>query len=235
MTIIPVKIKEIRDATPTIKVLTIDLHGQPFTYHAGQWIDCYADINKKREIVGYSLASSPSKDSTIELAVKISDNLVSKYIHEHGKIGDILYIEGGQGDIFYQKKQGTQVVLIGAGIGIAPLMGILRYIHESTTAMVTMIQSATTFEELLYFDELRETSGRNPRINYIPSLTRETVKEINHGRITGDLIKNLKIDPDSLFYLSGPGGMIPELEEALIEMGASEERIKYEVWWKPSH
>ena len=81
MTIIPVTIKSIAQATPTIKVLTLDLSGQEFVYKAGQWIDCYAVIDGERKIVGYSLASSPATTSTIEVAVKESDNPVTEYVH----------------------------------------------------------------------------------------------------------------------------------------------------------
>ena len=49
--------------------------------HPGQWIDCYAVIDGERKIVGYSLASSPATTSTIEVAVKESDNPVTEYVH----------------------------------------------------------------------------------------------------------------------------------------------------------
>ena len=52
MTIITVKIAEIRQETPTVKILKIDLLGQSFNYKPGQWIDCYADINGERPVVG---------------------------------------------------------------------------------------------------------------------------------------------------------------------------------------
>jgi ferredoxin-NADP reductase len=47
----------------------------------------------------------------------------------------------------------------------------------------------------------------------------------------------LEVDANlgSLFYLSGPGEMIPEMEEVLRSMGVPDDQIRYEVWWKPSH
>ena len=156
MTIIPVTIKSIVQATPTIRILTLDLGGQEFVYKAGQWIDCYAVIDGERKVVGYSLASSPATTSTIEVAVKMSDNPVTEYVHGVALIGDSLYIEGGQGDVFYEDGMADKVVLIGAGIGVAPLMGMLRYIDDSTNASATMIQSASTAEEMVYFSETSE-------------------------------------------------------------------------------
>jgi ferredoxin-NADP reductase len=159
MTIIPVTIKETRQATPTIRVLTLDLDGQEFVYRSGQWIDCYAVINGERKIVGYSLASSPATIDTIEIAVKESDNPVTEYVHGAARVGDTLFIDGGQGDVFYEDGMGDKIVLIGAGIGVAPLMGMLRYIDDSTNASVTMIQSASTVEEMVYFHRRRALGG----------------------------------------------------------------------------
>ena len=134
MTIIPVTIKRIKQATPTIRVLTLDLRGKEFLYKSGQWIDCYAVIDGERKIVGYSLASSPATIGSIEVAVKESDNPVTEYVHSVARVGDTIYIEGGQGDVFYEDGMGGKVVLIGSGIGVAPLMGILRYIDGSENA-----------------------------------------------------------------------------------------------------
>ena len=235
MTIIPVSINKIRQDTPTIRVLEIGLNQQLFDYMAGQWIDCYAEIQGERKIVGYSIASSPTITGSIELAVKISDNPVSDYIHRGAKVGDTLYIEGGQGDIYYDPGMGEKVVLIGAGIGFAPLMGMLRLIDQTPGSYANVIQSASNAEELVYYDEISEIAERNRKVTYHPTVTQENQGAIPSGRINKDMLDTLDVDPGSLFFLSGPGGMIPELEEALLEMGVPQERIKYEVWWKPEH
>lgn len=235
MTIIPVTIIKIDQATPTIRVIEIDLRDQHFEYKAGQWIDCYAEINEERKIVGYSLASSPNSKGSIELAVKISDNPVSEYIHSYAKVGDTLYIEGGQGDIYYEPEMGAKVTLIGAGIGFAPLMGMLRLIDQTPNISAKAIQSASSAEELVYYHEISRIAEQNERITYHPTVTRDETGEIPKGRINKELLLSLDVDPESLFYLSGPGGMIPELEEALQGIGVPQERIKYEVWWKSEH
>jgi ferredoxin-NADP reductase len=232
MTIITVKIAEIRQETPTVKVLKIDLLDQGFNYKPGQWIDCYADIESERAVVGYSLASSPSTKGYIELAVKTSDNPVTRFVHEKAEAGDVLYIEGGQGDIFYDSGIGEKVVLAGAGIGIAPLIGILRFIADATDASVQMFQSASSFDELIYYDELKERAASNDRVSYYPTVSREaSVDGIDKGRITGEMFERCDTDYDSVFYLSGPGEMIPNLKDFLVGKGVSVDRIRYEMWW----
>ena len=199
MAIIPVKITELRWETPTVRGLTLDLLGQEFRYKAGQWIDCYADIDGVRSIVGYSLASSPSKQGYIELAVKVSDNPVTEYIHNRAIVGDTLYVDGGQGDIFYDAGMGSKVVLAAAGIGVAPLMGVVRYIIDATDAKVTLFQSSSTKDELVFFDELSGLSA-NPRFTYYPFVTREAPGEgMETGRISGQVLDEHGVDFGSLF------------------------------------
>jgi len=236
MTIIPVTIIQIMQATPTIRIITLDLDGQEFIYKAGQWIDCYAVIGGERKVVGYSLASSPATVGTIEVVVKESDNPVTGYVHGSVQIGDTLFIEGGQGKIFYEDGMGEKIVLIGAGIGVAPLIGMFRYIDDSTNASVTMIQSASTVEEMVYFHEASGIAEKNPRMRYHATVTQSYPKEsFGRGRISRETLVELGVDLESIFYLSGPGGMIPEMEDVLRSMGVPDERILYEVWWKPTH
>jgi ferredoxin-NADP reductase len=236
MTIIPVKIAEIRQETPTVRVLRLDLQSQEFHYKAGQWINCYAEIDNVRQVVGYSLTSSPTSKGFIELAVKISDNPVTEYIHSSAKEGDILHIEGGNGEIYYEVGMGSKVVLIAGGIGVSPLMGILRYIDPSKNASVTLLQSASSFEELIFYDEIRRMAGSNPRVKYYPFVTREEpLIGVIGGRISGESFERIGVNYNSLFYISGPDGMIPELTEYLKGRGVDPGRIKYEFWWKPEH
>ena len=235
MTIIPVTINKINQASSTVRIVEIGLKNQYFEYKAGQWIDCYAELNGERKLVGYSLASSPSTKGTLELAVKISDNPVSEYIHTYAQPGDILFIEGGQGDVFYEEEMGNNVVLIGAGIGIAPLMGIFRYIAYGANSKALLVQSASTMDELIYFHEITNLIKYNEKLSYYPTVTKENLDGINYGRITGELINSFNVSFDALYYLSGPGIMIPELCETLHAMGVPKNNIKYEVWWKTDH
>lgn len=235
MTIIPVTIEEIKQVTPTVKLLTIGLGQNEFKYKAGQWVDCYAEIDGERKIVGYSIASSPTTKGTIELAVKESENPVSEYIHGKARVGDTLFIEGGQGKTFFDIGMSEKVVLMGGGIGIAPLMGMLRLINTTNNTSATMIHSAPNVTEMMYF-EASKIANSNPKIEYYATVTQEGPKEnFLRGRISGEMITRLGIDLESLFFICGPGEMIPDLEKTLIEMGVPQERIKYEVWWKPEH
>jgi ferredoxin-NADP reductase len=230
MTIIPVKINRIWQMTPTVKVLELDLMGGEFSYHPGQWIDCYVDIDGERRVAGYSIASSPTTTGTFELAVKRSDNPVTQYIHTRARVGDTLYVEGGQGDVYYTREMGDSLVILAAGIGIAPMMGILRYAHAVGDVEAKMIYGAASDEELAYLDEIRSIIDANPRITHHVTVSDDGTKH-REGKIDEDLLRELGLDVDALYYICGPPPMIHSTADILKKMGVQDGRIKYELWW----
>jgi ferredoxin-NADP reductase len=229
MPVIPVKIAEIKQTTPTVKTLKLDLQGQPFSFHPGQWIDLYADIDGERKAAGYTLTSSPNTKGSIEISVKTRDNPVTRFIHERARAGNTLHIDGGNGGTYYTRGMGDRLVLIAAGIGITPIISILRYADEARDAHATLLYSTTTADELLYLDEIEATQRRNPLITAHLFVTREKTRH-RHGRIDEVALRQLAHDPGALYFVSGPREMITDTVEALKRLGVSEANLRYEVW-----
>jgi ferredoxin-NADP reductase len=230
MTIITVKINRMWQETPTIKVLKLDLMGGEFSYHPGQWIDCYADIDGERRVAGYSIASSPTTKGAFELAVKRSDNPVTQYIHTRARVGDTLYVEGGQGDVYYTREMGDNLVIFAAGIGIAPMMGILRYAHAVGDVEAKMIYGAASDEELAYLVEIRSIADANPRITHHVTVSGGGTKQ-REGKVDESLLSELGLDLGALYFVCGPPPMINSTVNILRKMGVQDRRIRYELWW----
>jgi len=230
MTIITVKINRIWKMTPTVKALELDLMGEEFSYHPGQWIDCYADIDGERRVAGYSIASSPTTMGTFELAVKRSDNPVTQYMHTRAGTGDTLYVEGGQGDVYYRREMGNSLVILAAGIGIAPMMSILRYAHAVGDVEVKMIYGTASDEELAYLDEIRVIADANPRISYHITVSGVDTKH-REGKIDEALLNEVGLNTDALYYICGPPPMIHSTADTLRKMGVQNSHIRYELWW----
>ena len=204
--------------------------GNEFNYYSGQWIDCYADINGERQIVGYSIASSPTTKDTIELAIKLSDNPITQYIHTRAQVGDSLYIEGGQGDIYYTRKLGNKIVIIAAGIGIAPMMSILRYANSIGDVDVKVIYGASSDDELAYLDEICSITNANPRITHYITVSDSKTKQ-REGRIDATFLNEVELDIDAVFFICGPQPMIHSIVNILKNIGIQDSQIRYEVWW----
>ena len=232
---IPVRIEAIRQETPTVKSFRLDLGGQEFRFLPGQWIDCYAKVDEWPEAVGYTITSSPTRNESIEIAVRYSeDNPVTRHLHEAAVVGDLLHVDGGQGDFYYRRELGDSLVLIAGGIGITPLMSILRYVDATEPGVsATLFYSAKSPSELVFRDDLEEMAERNDNIRCILAVTGSTEEpwDGHIGRIDFRLLKESQLDLDALFFICGPPPMGPEMAGLLERLGVPISRIRYEQWW----
>ena len=173
---IPATVASIERVTPTVKALRLDLGHRPFSFLPGQWVDCYLTPDGRGDVAGFSMTSSPLTEGTIDLAVKlVGDNAVTHQLHHRARVGEVIYVEGGSGDFFYRREMGDSLVLIGGGIGITPLMSILRYVDEAAPGVrVSLFYSASTPSELLFRDELSKLATRNSAIVCLLTVTRNS-------------------------------------------------------------
>jgi glycine betaine catabolism B len=138
----------------------------------------------------------------------------------------------GQGNFHFEPGMADKVVLLGAGIGVTPLVGILRSIHEQMPEVkATLIYSVTESNEILFWDEL-ERMGLAPNIRCVITVTREAEDWQGHtGRISHDLLRAMNLPPDALYYYCGSREFIEDMTEMLKIVGIDEDRLVFEKWW----
>ena len=232
---IPATITRIAQQTPTIKSFDLDLGGHELGFKPGQWVDFFATLEGAEAVGGYSITSSPSVQDSIGLAIKLDegDHAVTNWLHKDARVGDTVEISLG-GDFYYTPDMKGPVVLIAGGIGLTPLMSIIRAITESDrTTPATLIYSVSIPSEILFRQDLEEIARHNPNINLVFTITRPEGQEWSGraGRIDENLLRSESINPDSLFFICGPPDMIRDVIGMLVRLGAPGSRIKYEQWW----
>ena len=226
---IPVVIREIMQATPTIKTLSLEPQ-RPFSFKAGQWLDFYTDPSGTP--AGYSITSSPLDIRRIGLAVKDQGvNPVTRYVHKSAREGDTVWVDGGNGQIYYETGDADEVVLIAAGIGITPHMSILHLIDEGDDAKCTLIYSTETSEEFLFRGEIDSIALRNPRIRCLYTVTGDSPDwGGRRGRIDADMVRESGASVSALYYVCGPSEMIKDTVGILSEFGVRRKNMRYEFW-----
>ena len=225
----------IQEETPTVKSFLFDLGGAGFSFLPGQWVDFYIDTGNSIVVGGFSITSSPLQKGTIELAIKkLSQGRASTYLHERASVGDSFIIQGGFGDFYYEQGMGGPLVLIAGGIGITPLMSMLRYVDEARLEVdVTLFYSTRTPSELVFYNQLQALAAHNPRIRCVFTVTRPRGEPWDGpiGRIDLAPLREYAPSHDSLYYLCGPPPMLDDLSLLLADLGIEPSRIKIERWW----
>lgn len=135
---------------------------------AGQHVRVGVDIDGVRHWRTYSVTSpSGRSDGTLEITVKaIAGGLVSNHLVHGTNTGDIIRIEGPQGDFVLPQDQPIRALFVTAGSGITPVMGMLRTVEQQQLETdLVMVHSALTADDVIFGAELRSLAGQRIRLH----------------------------------------------------------------------
>jgi len=197
-----VNVKSVSAVSPTTNVIRFDLN-EGYTFKPGQFL--YVEGKP------FSISSTMNQ-SFLEITAKISK-----------KEGESVDISEPQGNFYFDENNTEKnVMLIGAGTGIAPLISILRYIKEKEIDINTyFISSSKTEEEILWRREIEALS------NCEFTVTGEGW-EGRSGRINSDMILNSKLPlHETEYYLCGSQEFVDDMKNMLLNLKIKEQSIKH--------
>lgn len=198
-----------------------------FNFLPGQYLEWTLDI-KNPDSRGnrryFTIASSPT-EKDIHLGIKFYEPGSNfKKTLAGLKIGDTIVGSQLSGEFTLPKNPQIPLVFMAGGIGITPFRSMVKYLLEKRqTRSITLIYAAKTDQDFAYkdlFDKAQEVLGIN--VFY------QTDKQ---GKIDVQLIKkNIPYLKNSIFYLSGPHGMVSTFEQLLKSMDILQNNIKVDFF-----
>ena len=206
-------------------------------YQPGQFLTLIFNIDEKEIIRSYSLCSSPYTGDEPAVTIKrVADGIVSNYINDHIKPGDIIKVMPAMGHFIAKPEadKKRKVVVFGGGSGITPLFSILKSILNVETGSRVYLVYGNRNEESIIFkkqiEELQQTYGDRLLVTHVLSQPSLAWKG-KSGRLTLDTLREILIDLPELspqqadYYLCGPTGFMHNVEEALLEMRVNKSKI----------
>ena len=203
---------------------------QEVKYWPGQYVDI--TIPDTDTIRSFSMANTNSRDSgQLEFVIKIyEDGAFSKFLDTKVQVGDHLDLVGPFG-VFTLRERDCDLLFVGGGAGMAPILCLLRRLAESeSTRKATYYYGARTKADLCFEDELRALEQKLPNFTYVPALSEPSDDDWDGetGVIT-DVVKKHETDlADTDSYLCGPPPMVEAAMEMLPALGADEKHIFYD-------
>ena len=97
------------------------------------------------------------------------------------------------GKFTFTGSEHDSIVLIGGGVGITPLMSVVRGLTDmGWDNEIYFLYTCRTPEEFIFREELNYLQDRNPNLRLVVTFSRATedVKGFHRGRITKELIAN---------------------------------------------
>ena len=184
----------------------------------------------------YSMSSLPA-DGTYRVSVKREvGGIVSSYVHDHLRAGDILEVSAPRGGFTLLSGDGP-VVLVSAGIGATPVLAMLHSLSTAASRRdVWWIYGARNGAEHPFAKESRGllqtlVNGRSHIVYSRPnSDDKPGVDYDSVGHVDDPLLDRLGVPREADFYLCGPPPFLKQLTEGLKTWVADSTRIHAEVF-----
>lgn len=230
------KIASIFQETPSIKTFRL-VHPEggplPFSFLPGQFLTLAVPVNGKPVKRSYTIVSSPTQQHFVELTIKREEKgLVSPVLHDQMQVGNLLDASGPGGVFTFTGKEADSLVLIGGGVGITPLMSIIRYLTDICwKGKVYLLYACRTPVDYLFQSELGQIQARNPNFQQFVTVTRAegTGWSGLRGHFTKESIELcIPSIGSTRVHLCGPPPMMDQMKILLTVLGVGKESIKTE-------
>ena len=245
------RIVEESDAVRSLHLLPADGDDPP-SWEAGQALPVRLRPPGRAEPVvrSYTVSSAPS-DGVLRISVKREgareaspgSGLASTFLHDGVREGDLIEALAPRGAFVLDPARGRPAVLLSAGIGITPMVAMLRHAvaEERRTRHLRPIwffHVARSGRKRAFFDEALQAAARAPpetvRLHFV--LTEPGPRDLpgrdyqSLGRIGTDLLQRLMPFGGYDFYLCGPVGFVQGLYDGLRALDVPDALIHAEAF-----
>jgi propane monooxygenase reductase component len=200
-------------------------------FFPGQYMDL--TIPETETVRSFSMANTTSRDGgLLEFVIKVyPDGQFSHFLDKKVQIGDRLDLSGPFG-VFTLREGDNDLVLVGGGAGMAPILSLLRSMAErGLDRKATYFYGARTKKDLCFEEELRDLEQRLPRFTYVPALSEPSDEDDWDGE-TGLITDVVKRHAENLSgahaYVCGPPPMVEAAVPLLAQLGVEEKRVYYD-------
>ena len=201
-----------------------------FDFAPGQFLPVRVRVDGKPYVRCYSVSSSPETRGYLEISVR-RQGVVSTMLHATLRTGASLVIGRPAGTFVYPAGDDRPIVLIAGGIGITPLLSMLRHaVASEPSRPITLLYSARAETDLAFLGELRLLAQRHPQVRIGLTLTRPAkATRCRTGRIDRAMVQQYVAHPaHSIFCICGPAQMIADATTLLRELGVPPGQIRSE-------
>jgi NAD(P)H-flavin reductase len=213
------KLVEVRDLAAEIKLFRVEMmdggSAAFSTYQPGQF--AFVSAFGLGE-APFGIANASGHGSAVDFAVARLGS-VTTGLHELGE-GDIVGVRGPLGNWFPMKKfKGKNLIVLGGGIGGAPLRPVIQYVldHRPDYGTLTILWAARHPSLLVFTDEYDEWRVAPDTILHLTVDTPDEKWEHNVGLITQLLEKVSPAPENTVTITCGPPIMIHFVTKMLQE------------------
>src|SRR6266700_224607 len=178
-------------------------------FFPGQYMDI--SVPGTDQVRSFSMANTSSRDGLLEFVIKVyPGGLFSQFLDERLAVGDRLELTGPFG-VFTLRESDSELVFVGGGAGMAPILSLLRTMAErGIHRKATFFYGARGDRDLCFTEELAAIAEKLPNFTYIPALSDEI-----SGAKTAPDISDISPDGRNSETWTGETGLITDVVKRL--------------------
>jgi propane monooxygenase reductase component len=199
-----------------------------FKFFPGQYVDI--TVPGTDETRSFSMANTSARESgQLEFIIKIyPDGLFSHFLDSKLQAGDRLNLTGPFGVFTLRDAPDTDLVFVGGGAGMAPILCLLRSMAErGIDRKAVYYYGARRREDLCFEDELRALEQALPDFRYVPALSEEEW-DGETGLITNVVEAREGNLARAHAYICGPPPMVEAAVPLLTRLGVPDKHIYWD-------
>ncbi|MEN8516000.1 pyridoxamine 5'-phosphate oxidase family protein [Burkholderia sp. RS02] len=182
-------------------------------------------------IRSYTLSEAPG-GAHYRITVK-REGRVSAWLHDHARAGMTLDAQMPRGRFTFDLASPRPAVLVSAGIGITPMIAILRraLADAAPSRRVVFVHGAREAADRPFAAELARIAAADTRLSlhWFDSRPHGDMAA-RAGRIDIAQLKRILPFDDYDFYLCGPSAFMRDLYDGLRALNVPDERIRFEAF-----
>jgi ferredoxin-NADP reductase len=232
---IPVQVIHSEMAARDVVTVYIVLPGTrqaPAPYLPGQFVTLALPTPRETLHRSYSLCGDGDASQPWSLTIKrLEQGAVSTYFYKHVSEGTLLYssLPRGTFTLPAQPRPEQGLVMVAAGSGITPIMGMLRYlarVPESRRPLVHLHYASKTPDDIIFGDELVDLDQDGEWLRQWHYLSSEG------NRMTAEAIlaRSGALARRSHWYMCGPESLKRDLQDHLRRLGVTNDQVHSEIF-----
>ncbi|QDV51036.1 ferredoxin reductase [Gimesia fumaroli] len=229
---------EVIQETDEVRTFRLDnLKGQLAPHKPGMFVKVCLNINGAEVWRSFSISSSPRHPERIDLTIKRNPlGQVGNYFFDHIGPGSNILLKGPLGKFYFDPQEHTEpLVLLCAGIGITPMISMVRYLKEAEiNNPCYLFYGARTHNDIIFDEETRSLITEMPDFHYFLTLSQPAPHWLGYcGYLNSDFVlSKIPQVQMSRFFLCGPRRFNQDFEISLLENGVPHEMIHSEQFHK---
>src|ERR1700756_203277 len=195
-------------------------------YLPGQYVN--VSVPGTTQTRSYSFSSMP-RDGVVQFLVRnIPGGLMSSYLAERAKAGDVVTIVGPIGS-FYLRDVTRPVLFLAGGTGLAPFLAMFEELERTTpTQPIHMVYAVTNDADLVEVSTLEAFAASIPGFTFTTVVAAADSAHPQKGYVTHHLPDAALNGGDVDVYLCGPPPMVDSVRAYLKDKQIAPANFHYE-------